>query len=144
MQLNISTDYAIRALLYLATCGRQASSSEISAEMCIPESYLYAVMGKLKRAGLVTATRGVNGGWTLAKDTESISLIDIIAVMEGSLKINKCLHDTSECSRKAAEICQVHAYYEELQGQLEKCFSDVKLSQLRDRSWTPIRELMAE
>lgn len=144
MQLNISTDYAIRSLLYLATCGRQASSSEISKEMHIPDNYLYAVMGKLKKAGLTVATRGVKGGWTLTKDPADIALLDVIAVMEGSVKVNRCLQGEKECNRDAVGSCPVHAYYCELQDQLECFLGNVTLEQLRDRTWTPLAQLAAE
>ncbi|MGI6221673.1 MAG: RrF2 family transcriptional regulator [Coriobacteriales bacterium] len=144
MQLNISTDYAIRSLLYLATCGRQASSSEIAYEMCIPDNYLYAVMGKLKKAGLAVATRGVKGGWTLTKDPSEIALLDIIEVMEGSVKMNRCLDDSRKCNREATSHCSVHAYYSELQDQLESFLGNVTLEQLRDRSWRPLSELAVQ
>jgi len=141
MQLNISTDYAIRSLLYLSTCGRQASSSEIAREMRIPDNYLYAVMGKLKKAGLAHATRGVKGGWTLLKDPDEITLLAILEVMEGSVKINRCLHDPASCNREATGNCPVHAYYSELQCQLENFLGSVTLSQIRDRNWSPLNEL---
>ena len=144
MQLNVSTDYAIRSLLYLATCGRQASSSEISREMSIPSNYLYAVMGKLKKAGLASASRGVNGGWSLSKEPEEITLLDIIEVMEGSVKINRCLYEDSYCPRDATETCQIHAYYHDLQTQLEKCLGAVTIAQIRDQSWKPISEIILD
>ena len=143
MQLNISTDYAIRSLLYLSTCGRQASSSESAREMSIPDNYLYAVMGKLKKAGLAHATRGVKGGWTLMKEPEEITLLSILEVMEGSVKINRCLHDPASCNREVTGDCPVHAYYTELQFQLENFLGTVTLSQIRDRNWIPLGDIAA-
>ena len=143
MQLNISTDYAIRSMLYLATVGRLASSSEISKAMSIPDNYLYAVMGKMKKAGLAQATRGVNGGWSLSKEPEDIKLIDILEVMEGSIKINRCLQDDQYCSRDASSSCQVHEFYRQVQDQLEKCFGSVTLAQLRDGNWESVKEMLS-
>ena len=144
MQLNISTDYAIRSLLYLATVERQASSSEISKAMSIPDNYLYAVMGKMKKAGLARATRGVNGGWSLSKEPDKISLLDIIEVMEGTIKINRCLQDDHYCSRDASSDCPVHDFYNEVQMQVEAYFRGVSLAQLRDRNWQPVKEIGCE
>ena len=138
MQLNISTDYAVRSLLYLADIGRQASSSEISAAMKIPDNYLYAVMGKLKRAGLARATRGVNGGWSLSREPKDISLLDIIEVMEGTIRINRCLEDDQYCCRDGVDTCPVHAFYVEMQAHIESCFGSVTLQQLKDRDWKHI------
>lgn len=141
MQLNITTDYAIRSMLYLSMHDQRVSSTEIAEIMCIPDHYLYSVMGKLKKAGLVLATRGVNGGWVLKDSPDKIKLIDIIDAIEGTIKINKCLVSDSGCSRGAAKSCQVRDFYLEIQEQIEKYFVSVTLAELRDRKWTPIKEL---
>ncbi len=141
MQLNITTDYAIRSMIYLSMHDERVSSIEIAETMCIPDHYLYSVMGKLKKAGLVLATRGVNGGWVLSETPDKIKLIDIINAIEGTIKLNKCLADESGCSRGAANNCQLHDFYLEIQEQLEMYFASVTLAELRDRSWTPIKEL---
>ncbi len=142
MQLNITTDYAIRSMLYLTIVGRQASSSEISEAMCVPENYLYSVMGKLKKAELVKATRGVNGGWTLVGEPSEVTLLDVISVMEGTIKINRCLSDAEGCNRRATDTCQVHEFYLEIQEQLERYFGGVTLENLKNRDWTPVKEML--
>ncbi len=144
MQLNISTDYALRSLVYLATCGRQASSSEISEGMRIPDNYIYAVMGKLREAGLTRATRGVNGGWSLTKPAEEITLLEIFEAMEGSMKMNRCLIDPELCNRKAAGDCQMHDLYAEIQTQIESGLKSITLAQIRDRNWQPISEIFSQ
>lgn len=44
MQLNVTTDYAIRTVLYLGQCKKIASATEISNEMGIPRGYLEKVL----------------------------------------------------------------------------------------------------
>lgn len=50
MQLNVTTDYAIRTVLYLGQCKKIASATEIANEMGIPKGYLEKVLSKLKKA----------------------------------------------------------------------------------------------
>lgn len=57
MQLNISTDYAIRIVYYLALKGDTATSSEISGQMGIPQSVIATLATPLQRAGLLTTQR---------------------------------------------------------------------------------------
>lgn len=52
MQLNVTTDYAIRTVLYLGQCKKIASATEISNEMGIPRGYLEKVLSKLKRQNI--------------------------------------------------------------------------------------------
>lgn len=52
MQLNVTTDYAIRIVLYLGQCKKRASATEISSEMGIPKGYLEKVLSKLKKQNI--------------------------------------------------------------------------------------------
>ena len=58
MQFNITTDYAIRTVLYLGQCKEIASATEISREMSIPRGYLEKVLSKLKRAEYIFCGSG--------------------------------------------------------------------------------------
>jgi Rrf2 family nitric oxide-sensitive transcriptional repressor len=130
MQLNITTDYAIRALFYLAMEKHPVGGSEISEKMNIPHSYLLTIMGKLKKAGFVSAARGHIGGYYLVKEPEAISMWDIISVMEGTTQVNRCLEDDQYCSRLAVDICPIRQAYGTVQKNMEETFKNVTLKQL--------------
>ena len=66
-QLNVTTDYAIRTVLYLGQCKKIASATEISNEMGIPRGYLEKVLSKLKKAEYISADLGARGGYRLNK-----------------------------------------------------------------------------
>lgn len=52
MQLNITTDYAIRTVLYLGSEGKSRTAKEIAEEMCIPQKYLIKILSKLRKGVL--------------------------------------------------------------------------------------------
>lgn len=58
MQLNLTTDYAIRTALFLAKEQRIVSSQEISVAMHIPQAYLLKIAKVLAEAGILQAHRG--------------------------------------------------------------------------------------
>ena len=91
MQLKLTTDYAIRTVVYLATQSGITSVAEIGSKMGISENYLMKVLKALKDAGLVAGYQGKRGGYAISKKPEEISLWDIVEVMEGTTKINRCL-----------------------------------------------------
>ena len=70
MQLNTTTDYAIRVALYLATVRRAAGSAEICSCMGIPPGILGSVSSRLRKHGIVDTLRGTNGGYLLARRPE--------------------------------------------------------------------------
>ena len=130
LQLNVSTDYAVRIVLYLASAGEAASGAEISRAMAIPPNYLREIAKKLLRAEILRSTQGAKGGYDLAKSPGRISLRDIIESMEGTTRINRCLEPDHLCSRKATEDCPVRAFYQRIQDCLDSSFAAITVEQL--------------
>ena len=87
MQLNQSTDYAIRMILYLAQAAQTVPSSKLSAALGISSRYLLQIGARLRDAGMVRVSYGNSGGYVLAKGPEQITLFDIIVIMEGIVQI---------------------------------------------------------
>ena len=91
MQLTITTDYAIRIIMYLSKTRRVTSAGEIAGQIGIAKKSLLATANKLRSARLIAGHMGVSGGYSLMRRPEDISLLDIMEVTEGSIKINHCL-----------------------------------------------------
>ena len=118
MKLKITTDYAIRTVLYLAETGRVTTSIEISEAMKIPHNYLINIIRDMRKDDLIATLPGANGGCVLAKPAEEIRLYDVIKAMEKTIQINRCLEEDGYCSRGASSYCQIHKIYAELQSEI--------------------------
>ena len=134
MQLTNSTDYAIRVVVFLASEGRLASSSEIAEKMGIPVSYLRMIAAPLRETGIIASHKGSLGGYGLAAPPESISLLDIIRITEGTTKINRCLEHDRYCSRFATESCPVRACYVEMQESIEAALAAMTIDKVVERA----------
>ncbi len=110
MMFNQATDYGFRIVLRLAKSplGTRLEAMEISRNECIPERYLFKVMRKLSKAGIVKSYRGMNGGFALARLPELITLLDVVEAVEGPIYLNVCFKDENQCNRKSAGFCAVH------------------------------------
>ncbi len=86
MQLKASTDYGMRAILYLAAQGTTCSSKDIAEDMSIPRDYLIQLAQLLRNAGLIEARPGKHGGYSLAKEATEISVLDIINALDEDAK----------------------------------------------------------
>jgi Rrf2 family protein len=79
-------DYAVRALLGLA---RAAPATVTAAALArsdgIPKAYLYDVLAALRRADLVRAVRGTDGGFGLNRPPERITLGDVLRALDSVL-----------------------------------------------------------
>ena len=86
MKISAKAEYACLALLALAQQGPEAPPlriREISESHAIPERYLVQILLQLKGAGLVASTRGAAGGYRLARPAATISLGEVLAVIDG-------------------------------------------------------------
>lgn len=133
MQLNITTDYAIRIILALATKeGEVVSSKEISMTMKIPQKYVLKITRSLVAANLIERRSGVYGGFLLVRKPKDINLLEIIDVMEPTIRINRCLEDDAYCSRFATDNCPVRKFYIGFQSVLKEHFKKVTIQSLLD------------
>ncbi len=91
MQFTRASDYAIRVVSYLAHAdGSVSRSQSIATATDIPESFLAKILGQLSRAGIVRSHRGAHGGFSLAMDGTTLTLLDVVEAMEGPLRLNLC------------------------------------------------------
>lgn len=82
MQINKHTDYAFRALIYLAgQGGERVTIQHIAQTYSISKSHLMKIINKLANARIVESTRGKNGGLRLAKPADQITLDAVFTTM---------------------------------------------------------------
>ncbi len=100
MRVPMKVDYGVRALVDLAANhgDRPIPASEIAARQNIPEAYLDQLLAALHRSGFVSSRRGPQGGHTLAKAPEEISLGEVVETLEGTVPPLDCIEEPSGCS----------------------------------------------
>lgn len=131
MQMKITTDYAIRTLIYLACNSKRIiSSAEVADAMKIPQKYLMRVCSVLKHAGMIEAYSGQNGGYVLRIPADKIRLYDVVSLTEGTIKINRCLEDDEYCSRNAIATCSVCRSYHIMQNKFENFLKGITIYHL--------------
>lgn len=93
MQLNLSTDIALRTLIYLGQKDAPATIAEVSEAFDIVKTHLMKVVMALVSANLVVSERGRNGGIRLARDARDISIGDVVRLMESNLALLYCMKE---------------------------------------------------
>lgn len=132
MQLNQATDYAFRVIMHLASLpqGEIVNSQVIAEEQNIPAGFLQKIMRSLTKGELVKSYRGVDGGFTLAKPPEEISLLTVITVMEGSVNLQRCLKDNYSCTKSCFPQCPVHNALKIIQKDFTQALGAVNFANL--------------
>ena len=85
MRVSAKVDYALRAMLELASAGGLVKGEQLATAQSIPQKFLESILLDLRHAELVTSRRGVEGGYALAKPAPEISLADVIRAVEGPI-----------------------------------------------------------
>lgn len=82
MKFRLHTDYALRAMTYLAGKGTPATTDEIAIHFGISSAHLGRVIRKLQNMGFMKAVRGRKGGVRLAKDPSVLTLGEVVSALE--------------------------------------------------------------
>lgn len=86
MQISAKSDYAIRALLSLAAHEPELVKADVVVtEQGLPRKFVEAILGDLRRAGLVRSQRGAVGGYALARPAGEITIASVIRAVDGPL-----------------------------------------------------------
>jgi Rrf2 family protein len=130
LKFSARVSYGLRAAIALAgragegpTLGKDISESE-----GLPPAYLEQIMASLRRADIVSGTRGAKGGYTLTRTPESITVTELISALEGPIQLSECPDGPSCCDRP--ETCVINSLYQDAEKALLGVFDERRLSDL--------------
>ncbi|MEX6429926.1 RrF2 family transcriptional regulator [Ferrimicrobium acidiphilum] len=106
-------DYSVRAALYLARQANRPDATkvkEIVAEMDIPASFASQILADLVRTDIATSKPGRDGGYRLARDPSSITLLELVEAGEGPLRAEHCALGEGPC--RWDTVCPLHTSWQ--------------------------------
>jgi len=120
--LNVSADYALRAVLCVAQPkgGRAWTTSSIAKATGIPRNYLGKVLHALVGAGVLASVRGPHGGFRLAVPATEMTLADVAAPFQKLPERSLCLLGNRPCDR--TRPCIAHRRWQEASDQVTSFF----------------------
>jgi len=125
--------YATRILVLLASGDGETmyTKGEIAAAEGLTTGYVQQLMGSLQAAGLVLSHRGKQGGFKLAHDPHTITVSDVVHVMEGEIRLAPC-HDGDHCDR--VSDCPTRATWVGAAAVLDDYFQQITIAQLAEQA----------
>jgi Rrf2 family cysteine metabolism transcriptional repressor len=136
MKVSTRVHYGLRAMTELARsyrAGSLLSISEIARAEGLPLAYLEQLVGELRRAGLVEGTRGVRGGYRLARGPEAITVGDVYRVLEGEVAPVECTAEDylpGACARE--NECLSRSIWERVQQAILTVLDSTTLEDLQN------------
>ncbi len=106
LKLSKKIDYGLMVLTRMCTEPAPASAREIAAKYQLPQPMVANILKTLTSAGILNSTRGVQGGYELARPPVEITLAHIVEALEGPFSLVDCVAGGDSC--KFTLICPTH------------------------------------
>ncbi len=129
LRISRLTDYATVILATLAERPERVQTAAALAEQThIAAPTVSKLLKQLQRTGLVTSTRGLHGGYQLAKPASQISAAAILDALEGPVALTDCAVGHGNC--EIEDSCQVGRVWQRLNLAIRRSLYEVSLAQL--------------
>jgi Rrf2 family protein len=136
MTITKSARYALYAAAEMAVAGEAPTTvGAVAARYRIPEGALAKAFQQLVRAGLATGTRGIGGGYRLARPASKITVLEVLRVFEPRRAAAACLlRDRPGQACPLASGCGVKWIFAEVDELVESTYESVTLQTLVRRA----------
>ncbi len=122
-------DYATVVMTCLVGTGDGVQSAQVLAERARLEvPTVSKLLKQLAQAGLVASTRGINGGYRLARAPERITIADIVTAMEGPIGMTECSAHAGLCDHESH--CGVRVNWQRINQAIASALEDVTLADM--------------
>lgn len=127
LKLSRQTDYGILLLTAIAANADGASSSarELAEMTHLPLPMVGKILKMLSRGGILSSQRGIKGGYSLARRSEAITLVDIIVALEGPIALTECSEPSGECGLE--ESCPVQVNWVSINRMIRDALESITL-----------------
>jgi len=145
MIFTTKAEYGVRLLIQLGRRGNghPVSLKAISEAENLPLAYCERIAALLKKAGLVTSTRGAHGGYVLARPAEEITMDQAVLALEGAIAPMDCFLDDSDgrvqCSHhgESAGACSTKLLWTRVQMGVIRSLQRTTLAELVELDQRP-------
>ena len=134
MLLSKSCEYGIRALITVMTASQQGQKillAEITRQAKLPTPFTANLMKSFVKQGLLSSTKGRNGGFYFTNEQESLVLMDIINATDGNALFTDCALGLLYCSDK--NPCPVHSEFVKIRDEFRDMCLNTSVKDLAEK-----------
>lgn len=134
-----STEYALRAIIYLAqksSVDHKIGITELSEAIDSPKSFTAKILQKLTKDNLlISSVTGPTGGFFLTEQSKKKSLLHVLTLLEDEGIITGCILGLKECSEN--NPCPMHSEYKKIKPQLLDMLDHKTITELASQMKDP-------
>ncbi len=137
LKISKLSDYATALLARMAQLGVPISAPALAADTRIPPTTVAKLLKQLAKYELVSATRGVSGGYQLSREPKLINIAQVLTALEGPLALTECSAHSGNCVR--AGFCGTKRHWRKINQALIAALETVTLAELAAPEHLPER-----
>ncbi|MBS9782234.1 MAG: Rrf2 family transcriptional regulator [Arcobacter sp.] len=131
MLLTKKSEYALLSLVSIAKNETPKNVDILSKELNISKSFLAKIMQNLAKNSLVISHRGVNGGFTLGKSWEEMTIFEIVSAAEEKIPtVFECSPALDKCPNNKADLCSIWPLLNNLQFKVDELLKELTLKDI--------------
>ena len=130
MKLNTTSQYAIRIVTYIVQNGQnnKHTAKDISEKLSIPYKYMTRIMSLLVEGGIISSSRGREGGYSIEKELSQITIEHILEAVKESLHQKECLLKNDLCDER--KKCLLHDKWNSPKKAIHDMFQNTSLEDI--------------
>jgi FeS assembly SUF system regulator len=129
LRMSKLADYSTVVMAYMArNPGSLHSAHEVAEQVGLALPTVSKIFKILARSGLVVSTRGVKGGYLLARAPEKISVAEVIDAVEGPIALTECSHHPGVCIQESH--CLVRGNWQRINHAIRGALESVSLADM--------------
>lgn len=129
LRISKMADYGTLVMAYLASHANLAlNAKEIADKTQLAVPTVSKLLKLLTRAGLLISLRGAQGGYRLARDANTITIVDIIDALDGGTGLTECSHSSGLCSLE--QRCALHSNWKFISQTIRNTLQTIGLDDL--------------
>lgn len=128
--LSDASEYALRAVIWLAQRPQSPQKvREIAEETCAAPGYLIKILQSLTKADILSAQRGIHGGFTLVRDASDLSVWEVIDAVDPIERIRQC---PLRLKTHGKTLCPMHHRIDQAIATVEAALRESTIQELLD------------
>ena len=138
LRISKMTDYATVILARLAAAPeRQLTAAQLAAQTRLAQPTVSKALKRLHRCGLLNSTRGLHGGYRLARPAAEITAAQILDALDGPLALIECARHVHHCSIEST--CGVGRAWQRVSLAIRRSLQEITLVELAGLGGEPVR-----
>lgn len=139
LRLSKKVEYGLLALQYMASkADTVVSAKEIAEQFDISFEFLAKTIQRLSKSGFIQSYQGVRGGYVLAREAQSITVIDVIEAIEGKPVIVECIDSGEDCGCQVSSKCTIKSPMHKIQDMIDTLLQSVTVADISESERTEI------